>query len=330
MKAFEERMITEENRVFSLDLLRAISCLLVVGVHFVQRFPIPGIIGVFFEKGSTGVSFFFILSGFFAYKSLERSDRTVNYLIKRAVHILPLYYMAILFYFVIYSVTDNIPSDSSGIYWLRYLLFINLWIPADNDFWINLGALWSISVFVLFYLLAPLLYRIMCKYYYSVVVVVVSYLMFKATEDVGTGRIPIRYLFYFVLGMMLYLTIKEGKESSLLSVMCLFILFCFLTDTGEAIVPPLLASIFILATLGNKESLPERGILKKIVCFIAKISYSIYIIHIAVFNLLDIVQIGNGVIYIIVFLVLTFGLSILSYNMIERKLSYKLFRCFLR
>nr|MCR4674017.1 acyltransferase [Lachnospiraceae bacterium] len=269
MKTFEERTKTTGNRDFSLELLRAFSCLMVVGVHFVQHFTVPGKLGMFLEKGSTGVGFFFILSGFLAYRSLDRADGVIKYWIKRAVHILPLYFIVLIFYFILYALSGNIPEDSSGLYWIRYILLINLWVPSNNDFWVNLGALWSISVFVLFYLLAPIIYKLIRRYYTSWIGVVVSYVIFKVTEGFGTGRLPIRYMFYFMLGIMLDLAIREGREFGTGVLISAVLVFCFLADTGEAIVSPMLACLFILVTSGRKEKLSDNNVLKKAVCFIA-------------------------------------------------------------
>ncbi len=321
MKTFEGKMTTTENKDFSLELLRAFSCLMVVGVHFVQHFAIPGKIGLFLEKGSTGVGFFFILSGFLAYKSLDRVNNIFEYWIKRAAHIIPLYFLVLFFYFILYSIHDSVPQDSTGLYWIRYIFFINLWIPSDNVFWINLGALWSISVFVFFYLLAPFIYKIIRNYYSALFCVVLSYIIFKITENIGTGRLPIRYLFYFMLGIMLDFTIREARELGTGALISAVLVFCFLAGTGEAIVAPLLASLFILVANGKETHFSDNNILKILVCYIAKMSYSIYLIHVLVFNFLDMSGLSRGAVYIIVFFLTTIGISVLSNYYIENKLA---------
>ena len=244
-----------KKRDYGLDILRTMACLMVLGVHLVQRVSIPGTIGAFFQKGSTGVSFFFILSGFLSYYSLDRIfnnneislKQMIKYWKKRAIHILPLYYLAILFYLVFYCAINQIPTDSSGLYWVRYFLFLNLWIPSEEPFWTNLGAVWSISVFVLFYIIAPFYYRVVKRFSISCLVVILSYAILKITDVVGLHDIPLRHLFYFFLGIMLKLAIDEHREFAVISNLTVVSVFFLLSGSGIALAAPFMVSIFILA-----------------------------------------------------------------------------------
>lgn len=328
-----EKMKTDNSaRDFSLDILRALSCLMVLGVHFVQRFPISGKIGQFLEKGSTGVGFFFIMSGYLAYKSLDAAckegalnrDKIIRFWIKRAVHILPLYYILMIVYFLFFTAYGNVPKDSTGLYWFRYIFFINLWVPCENEFWVNLGAVWSISVFVLFYLLAPFIYRLIRKYYVALLCTALTYGLFKYTENIGTGRLPIRYLFYFMLGILVSLSIKEKKELEAIMLLSFILLFCFLTATGEAVTAPLLAALFILASNSREFAQVQHNIFGRAVMIVSKTSYSIYLIHAAVFTIMNSLLAEYNIIYMIVFIALTALFSWLSYYFVECKLARRL------
>lgn len=327
MKAFAGRFTNNKNRDFSLDLLRALSCIMVVGVHLGQRFAFPGALGRFFEKGSTGVSFFFILSGYLGYMSMDRIfgkdgvtfKGTLRFWIKRAVRILPLYYLMILFYFIFYLAVSGIPQDETGLYWIRYIFMINLWIPSGDVFWTNLGAVWSISAFMVFYLIAPLLYLFVRKYWVAWIGVVGFYGVFKLTDNLGTGRIPVRYMFYFLLGILAFLAVKEEKELMLSAILGFVILFCFLAGGGTALITPFLAVLYIIACRGKKHTLSVNGPVIGIVSFISMISYSIYLVHAGVLAVLDHIGIRNGFVYIALFTVLTLVLAFITYNLIEVK-----------
>lgn len=330
--SFIDGVRKNKNRDFSLEVLRAFACIMVMGVHVSQRFTIPGAIGSFFEKGSTGVSFFFILSGYLAYVSLEKlfsseksiKDICVKFWLSRAAHILPLYYLIILFYFLFYTFSDNVPVDASGLYWLRYIFMMNLWIPSGNDFWINLGAVWSISVFVLFYFLAPFFYVTIKKYYVAFAGVGITYVLYKVTENYGTGRMPLRFMFYFLLGITIYLAEKEGKEYSIAAILILAILFFFLVGSGTAIISPFLAGLYVVITRKIKPTIGRDGIVYKTVTFISTISYSLYLIHVAVLLTLDEIFSQSGVLYFIIFIVVTVIISYYSYVFVETELARKI------
>ncbi|WP_026520223.1 acyltransferase family protein [Butyrivibrio sp. FCS006] len=319
--------LTNKKRDFSLDLLRALSCIMVMGVHIGQRFSIPGALGRFFEKGSTGVSFFFILSGYLAFVSMDRIYEkdgisfkgTLKFWVRRSLHVLPLYYLLMLFYFIFYLAIKGIPGDETGLYWIRYIFMINLWVPAEDVFWTNLGAVWSISAFMLFYLLAPLFYALIRKYWVAWIGVLGFYGVFKLTDSVGTGRIPVRYMFYFLIGILVYLAIKEEKELGLAAILSFVILFCFLAGGGTALITPFLAALYIIACKGKTLSVRKDSIMVTLVTFISTISYSIYLVHAGVLAVLDRVGITSAFTYIPIFAVLTLILSYITYNLVEVK-----------
>lgn len=318
-----------KKRDFALDILRVLSCVMVFGVHLGQHVSIPGVLGAFFEKGSTGVSFFFILSGFLAYYSLDRIfvgkklefNLVLKYWIKRAIHILPLYYLVIFFYFVFYSATNQVPSDPTGLYWFRYVFFINLWVPTDVVFWTNLGAVWSISAFVLFYLLAPFYYLLVKKYYVSWIGLLLSYIILKITDMGDLGSIPIRYMFYFFLGITIRLSIDEHKEFGITCLLAISIVFFILTGSGTALAAPLMASLYIIGTRNVETILSESNIIYRGIAYISAISYSIYLDHALIVNLLDFIGIEDSIVYALVLIVGTLVLSVITYNIIEVRLA---------
>ncbi len=323
------------NRDFSLDLLRALACLMVLGLHIGQRFMLPGTIGSFFEKGSTGVGFFFILSGYLGYSSLEKEfSRSKDsyaavriFYVKRAVHVLPLYYFVICFYFIFFTVRNRVPEDSSGLYWVRYIFFLNRWVPTDSEFWINLGATWSISVFVLFYILAPVIFMLVKRDYVAGILAIVFYV---ALRLVGNKATPIMYMFFFFLGILVYLSEKEGNTIWVISAECMLVLICVLTDNGNSLVAPVIASMYLLASRGNKLVLSEKNLVYKVVTGISAVSYSIYLVHILVFTVLDELWRTYDVGYLVMFVLATTLLTILSYYFVEKKLSGKLLRVMLK
>ncbi len=315
------------SRDFSLDILRVLSCIMVFGVHLGQKVTIPGSLGVFFSKGSTGVGFFFILSGYLAYVSLERlqskyvlfGKTMVAFWIKKLLRILPLYFIVILFYMIFFYAIGSVPEDNTGLYWVRYLLFANSFVTSENPFWTNLGAVWSISCFVFFYLICPICYKLFRKYWSALILVIGSYGLLKYIDARNVYNLPLRWLFYFFLGCLVYVVYKEHKEVFTIGVMLMIVLFCILTDKGTSIIAPLLASVFILATRNIKNN-SKPGIIEKSINYISMISYSVYLIHVVIIEALDYIGVLHGVTYAIVLIVCTSLISVASYYLIEKRL----------
>ncbi|MCR4739211.1 MAG: acyltransferase [Lachnospiraceae bacterium] len=305
----------------SLDILRVLSCIMVFGVHMGN---IPGIIGRFLSHGSTGVDFFFILSGFLAYRSLsgifkeQKPDRKglFTYWVKRAARILPLYYLIVIFYMILYYILGEVPEDPTGLYWLRYLFFLNLWVPTESfGFWMNLGALWTISVFVLFYLIAPFYYRFVQNYVSAWAGVIVSFGILKLSDMFGYEYIPIRFLFYFFLGILLKIALDEHKEHQLSGIFTLLLIFLILTDSGKALAPQLAASLYILMTGGAFAGVSENSIIYRVITFLSMISYSVYLDHVFIMSLLGALGISNRILWV----ALTLVMSVITYYLVEKK-----------
>lgn len=321
-----------KSRDISLDLLRVLSCAMVFGVHLGQHVNIPGVIGAFFERGATGVSFFFILSGFLACFSLEdvlkkyeeKKRAILVFWTKRMTKILPLYYCVIAFYYIFFTTLKRVPLDETGLYWLRYVLFINTWVPAENEFWVNLGALWSISCFVLFYLIAPIYYLLAKKYGLAWIGVVASYGLMKIIDLKNIDNRPLRSLLYFFLGVLIFRAIKEKKEMSLALVSSFLVLFCFLTGKGVAIIPPLLVTLYILLmqSLGTERCNNKH--VSEVIVFFSSISYSVYLIHAAVIEVFSAMNVHGETSYAISLIVLSVVISMIMHKYIEKTIGNKL------
>ncbi|NNU34850.1 acyltransferase [Mucilaginibacter sp. S1162] len=147
-----------------LDGLRGVAALMVMFFHFMPDRDItvsPIVhylhkVGVF---GQTGVTLFFVLSGFLITRILlnQKANRHYfrNFYIKRALRIFPLYYLGlVIFYLIIPLIINYAPSPySSAPYWL-YIQNITdtFMIPSNGP-----QHYWSLAVEEHFYLFWPLL-----------------------------------------------------------------------------------------------------------------------------------------------------------------------------
>ena len=147
-----------------LDGIRAIAALLVMMLHFFGDEPMGGnkildVVKVLARFGQTGVTLFFVLSGFLITRILLATKNNNNYFktffIRRALRILPLYYLYLIIVFCIIPLFTNdfIPFKENWYYWVYLQNF------AITFNWLQNGPThyWSLAVEEHFYLFWPLL-----------------------------------------------------------------------------------------------------------------------------------------------------------------------------
>ena len=143
----------------SLDGWRALSIILVLGAHskIVAGFPkrLDSAFGWLFD-GDLGVRFFFVISGFLITHLLFQeyiqtgSISLRKFYIRRALRILPVYFVYLLVVFLLQIFTS---WHQPPITWIGNLTFTTNCLPGT---WTT-GHLWSLAVEEQFYLLWPLL-----------------------------------------------------------------------------------------------------------------------------------------------------------------------------
>lgn len=164
-----------------LDGIRAIAALMVLFFHFFITATDGSAVVHFISKvavfGQTGVSLFFVLSGFLITRILLSTRASANFFsafyLRRLLRIFPLYYFyLVLFYFVVpfLTQTDFISWGQQFWYWF-YLQGFPMtfhWAHAGPDHF------WSLGVEEHFYLFWPLLiYFIQPRYLLSVILLLI-------------------------------------------------------------------------------------------------------------------------------------------------------------
>lgn len=150
----------------NIQILRVLSCVGVFITHLAPRMGAAGFLASAANFGASGVYLFFLISGFLACRSRELMPGNgwrgvLAYYCRRFFRILPLYYAVILYNMALHClILKDVPADPAGLYWLRYFLLTNAVIPGPDNFWSNLSATWTISLFCFFYLCAPLFVRL--------------------------------------------------------------------------------------------------------------------------------------------------------------------------
>lgn len=156
-----------KGRIASLDVLRGIAILLVMGRHHSINPRTAGFLFVpaaaWQRFGWTGVDLFFVLSGFLVggllvKEILERGELHVpRFLIRRGLKIWPLYYIFLAWIFLKFMITTpGPPAAVAASYWPRFWPCL---ANIQNYFDLPRLHLWSLGVEEHFYLLLPLLLK---------------------------------------------------------------------------------------------------------------------------------------------------------------------------
>jgi peptidoglycan/LPS O-acetylase OafA/YrhL len=167
-----ELSLKSEKHIITLDGIRGLAILLVLVAHFLKEafllkhFPILGpFIAKFSLLGLTGVSLFFILSGYLItnilFNAKNRENYFINFYARRTLRIFPLYYGTLIIVFTIFPLMINFSTQSlflkSNQIWLWIYLsnFPNVAGIWNSSQQFSLGHLWSLSVEEHFYLIWP-------------------------------------------------------------------------------------------------------------------------------------------------------------------------------
>ena len=267
----------------ALDLLRLLAALMVLAVHTGQAAGLDA----WTRTGAYGVELFFILSGYLSGCSLERSADPLRYYRRRAVRILPTYWLLL----VLRWSADALRGIPCGVRYLRYFVFLQMLLPSENyTLWNNRGALWTMSAFALFYLLAPWLHRLLRGFWPSMAALA-ALLVCKgmlggwiesamagfppqAMADQFAAKTPLMVLHCFLFGTTLRCALREEKT-------LWFGVFCALlpvaTDFRRGAVECVLALLVLAAVQTPAPRMPERA--AKAVSFLSAGSFWLYLLH---------------------------------------------------
>ncbi len=168
------------------------------------------------------------------------------------------------------------PADNTGLYWLRYFFFLSTFIPANDIYWTNLAMTWTVSYFLFFYLVAPIVYKYVNSYTKAWIAVLLSMICSKLIPDGFLG--PVTGLYAFFLGVMIFYAIKENKAYNSLVISGIIAFVFYIYGVAYPYGDSFLISIIILCVLKIKISI-KFPIIGTLIDFIDKHSYSIYLMQ---------------------------------------------------
>ena len=295
----------------SLDGLRGIAILMVIAFHYYYFVPV-------FSAGWTGVDLFFVLSGYLItgrlLASLDKPGYFANFYRNRILRIFPLYFaILITFYIGIHFFTKPSTQPLLAYYhthWPSYYLFFVNWTFIHDGMPLApyLTHFWSLSIEEQFYLFWPFLIFCIKNSKHRIVVFISLFLLVIVARCITFhyyGQ-PDNPVFYFnntffradslILGALLaQLHLKKtalprrlfpilfiGSGVTLLT----YIIFVYPPDPwrpffetiGYSIIA-IFSACLIHLSITRPEKFPAKIFSNRLLGFIGKISYGLYVIH---------------------------------------------------
>lgn len=310
-------LISTGRNIAGIDAFRGIAALLVFAYHFwVLAWHTPAA-PAFFRAGYMGVDIFFVLSGFLLYQSLYFSTSGImHYYLRRILRITPIYYFA-LFVILIFTKSEFFFTQEGLIDILKHLFFVNVFWEKSN-FSIN-PVLWTLALEMYFYAILPLLFWLGGKKVRRTLLVVFGMIaisvfykefLFQTQYEhltvpqtmVATRQFPIK-LDQFGIGMLVAIIYIKFTRPHISKVMQFFytiftvalgFLFYFLLNFSANTGAGIRENEWLNATWGtiigltvgvglftflNAFPFLQKIISNRIMGFLGRISYGIYIWH---------------------------------------------------
>lgn len=291
----------KDKRDYNIDILRIIASFMIITVH--NGFSVGIRHAVF---GQEGVPMFFILSGYCAFLSINKylnEDGKISihkYYVSRIIRIVPMVYLVLIIDTII-SILNNqkIPA-------VRYYFFAQQIIPSsDYMFFNNRNYMWTLSLFMVFYALVPVLYKICINYYKTAIVAVVSFIsspiLYKSIEIVLNNKnvdelqefaynFPLTRLYLFILGLLIYYLKKEKDNKS--KQLCLVLIFTTIILQMDYYKYALIDAVFVLCFTQIDIEITSNKI-KKLIMVLSNASFPLYLVHGIVIGNMSRIQVIN-------------------------------------
>lgn len=291
-----------------LDGVRGIAALMVMFFHFViPPTSNPILLGIkkIMVFGQTGVSLFFVLSGFLITRILIASKGSekyfVNFYIRRSLRIFPLYFLFLGIWYFVLPLIYQLPIVDFKLQWY-YWVYMQDFAMTFNWPSSGPGHFWSLAVEEHFYLFWPLLIYYLDKrgiVVASILVIVISllvrvllvknhyevfYLTFSRMDELAVGAL------LAILEVNKKLTSENSNKFILLFVVVMvptIALWVLNNSSGNQTLQVfkfILLSVGYFSLIGYIITVRHNSLIKKIFSgtalrFTGKVSYGLYVYH---------------------------------------------------
>ncbi len=292
----------EASRIRSLDGLRGLAILLVLGFHAFARWaeyiPWASVHGdwIVFKYGYLGVHLFFLISGFVIYLTLDKCAGWGDFMLRRWLRLFPSMLIATVLIvstaFLLHERPSGIPRLIDTLPGLLFIEPILLNKIFGTQIELIEGAFWSLLVEVKFYVIfgamyffskSKGIYALIALFFVSFLYHTVTHLFpeagIKIVGTIITHVLTLQHFGWFAIGALLYKKYSENKNKYLymaLAILPLAILETGWTDIGVAISCMVIFIIFATTLFVDHVA---KIFSSRFFIFFGAISYPLYLIH---------------------------------------------------
>lgn len=342
-------------RLNQLDGIKGIICFFIIFVHYVGRtpsgvFPIEWLPSLFVEKGWMFVELFFIISGFLCAASGKAKIKGISfkaYLLSRLKRLYPPALFALLLDIIVRII--GIVFTGSGyrltlFNTIKSLTFTTFIVFGEEPF---PTVVWYLHVLLLCYLLYFLIGKAKNNLLYlfgvgTLLILGLSLYLLKLDLPFLYANIGRGY-FSFAIGLLIYEFQAAAKEKArtvvtlvfmTLSAICLILSLCFSFKSvfGDVLLGfTVLIFPTVMLTLLNIPIFSKLFSIKPLV-FLGKLSMGIFLVHVPLLNLFNIIYATTGLMcldskMVFIFAILIILLAAVGWHyLIEKRLIPKLFK----
>jgi peptidoglycan/LPS O-acetylase OafA/YrhL len=313
------------QRIKTLDGLRGLAALSVCIFHFTNsnsNFLSDGILKKSGSYGFLGVAVFFVISGYVLCNSLLKSKYEIKkfpiFISKRLIRLEPPYLLSLVLVIIL-----NYLSERTNIYqgqrqnfdFVRILSHLGYFTEILGYKWFN-PVYWTLAIELQFYILLGIIFPFFYSKTYKFFIVILILLLINYL--LPTDKLVFHYLPSFLIGISFCLFSENYlNKYYLLITTSILILFEIIFGQGALYAIVIFFTPFLIfwKPIGDN----------KIIIFLGKISYSLYLIHIPIG--MRIINLGarfshdNFMLQLLILLSALFTsiiISFLFYNLIEK------------